>query len=312
MKITLEKAAEKLLKEILKLKKGERVVVVTDRKNCQIFKAICSAIELKGCNLRKVRIKRKRQHSEPLSYLKKVFSESDVIIGITDKSISHCPEVRVARKKFGARVISMVEVDEKLFLKGIKANQKKIKAIGNKLARKLRKCKKVKILTKKRTNLVVNVIKNAISIDDGDSTKKGKLSNFPYEEVTMAPINIAKGIVAIDFSRIGIEPKDNAQIILKKGKIIDYNEKAKKFVEFLKRVDGEKALRIVELGFGINPEHRNLVGKIIHDEKIVGSVHVAFGGFGNKRKCKIHEDVILLKPTVFFDDKMVIKNGKII
>ncbi|MFH8086684.1 MAG: hypothetical protein QW609_02585 [Candidatus Aenigmatarchaeota archaeon] len=55
-----------------------------------------------------------------------------------------------------------------------------------------------------------------------------------------------------------------------------------------------------------------MIGKIIHDEKIIGSVHVAFGGFGNRRKCKIHEDVILLKPTVFFDDKMVIKNGKII
>ncbi|MGC8812410.1 MAG: hypothetical protein ACP5O8_02375 [Candidatus Aenigmatarchaeota archaeon] len=205
----------------------------------------------------------------------------------------------------------MVEVDKKLFLKGMKADQKKIKIIGNKLARKLKKCKKVKILTSAGTNLTVNVVKDAIGIDDGDSTVRGKLSNFPYGEVAMAPINMANGNIVIDFSRVGIKPKDNVGIIIKKGKIVGYNKKAKRFVEFLRRVDGEKALKIVELGFGINPEHKNLTGKIIHDEKIIGSVHVAFGGFGDKRKCKIHEDVILLKPTVFFDGKMVIKEGKI-
>lgn len=307
----LEEAAISFLEKNVKLRKGERVVVVTDRKNCPIFKAICFATRLMGGSLKKVRITKKREHSSPLPKLKKTFIKSDVIIAVTDKSISHCPEVRIARKKYGARVISMVEVDEKLFLKGMKANQKKIKILGNKIAGKLRKCKKVKILTESGTHLIVNVVKNAIGIDDGDSTKKGKLSNFPYGEVTMAPINIANGIIAIDFSRVGIKPEDNAQIILKKGKIVGYNEKAKKFVEFLKRVGGKKALKIVELGFGINPEHRNLIGKIIHDEKIIGSAHVAFGGFGN-RKCKIHEDIILLKPTVFFDEKMVIKNGRIL
>ncbi|MEM5882854.1 MAG: hypothetical protein QXQ77_01260, partial [Candidatus Aenigmatarchaeota archaeon] len=152
MKITLKKAAKNLLEKNLKLKKDERVVVVTDRRNCRIFKAICSAVKLKECNLKKVRITRKRQHSEPLPYLKKAFAQSNVILGITDKSISHCPEVKIARKEYGTRVISMVEVDEKLFLKGMKANQKKIKAIGNKLARKLRNCRKVKIFTKTGTN----------------------------------------------------------------------------------------------------------------------------------------------------------------
>ncbi|MEM5829832.1 MAG: hypothetical protein QW040_03860 [Candidatus Aenigmatarchaeota archaeon] len=42
----------------------------------------------------------------------------------------------------------------------------------------------------------------------------------------------------------------------------------------------------------------------------MGSAHIAFGGFGNIRKCKIHEDVILLKPTVFFDGELVIRRGE--
>jgi len=279
--LTLQKAAIKLLKQNIDLRKHEKVVVVTDRKNCPIFKAICNAVRLMNGDLTEIHISKNRTHSSPLPKLKKTFTQSDIIIAITDKSISHCPETRIAGKKHGVRVISMVEVDKSLFLKAMRATQKKIK--------------------------------NAICVEDGDSTLKGKLNNLPYGEVAMIPINMADGVIAIDFSRVNIKPKDEAKIIVRKGRIVDYNNlKAKNFVEYLRKIDGEKALKVVELGFGTNPEHKNLLRKIIHDEKILGSVHIAFGGFGNKRKCKIHEDVVLLKPTVFFDNKLVIEKGKIL
>lgn len=71
-------------------------------------------------------------------------------------------------------------------------------------------------------------------------------------------------------------------------------------------------MKVVELSFGTNPKHKRLVNNILHDEKILGSCHIAFGGLGDKRKYKIHQDVIMLKPTVFFDKKLVIEKGKII
>ncbi|MBU1204644.1 MAG: aminopeptidase [Nanoarchaeota archaeon] len=311
--ITIQKAAIKLLKQNINLRKHEKVVVVTDRKNCPIFKAVCDAVKLMKGNLTEIHITKNRTHSSPLPKLEKTFIQNDVIIAITDKSISHCPETGIARKKYGVRVISMVEVDKNLFLKAMRVNQKKIKIIGNKLSKKLKKCKKVRIRTPSGTEIKVNVIKDAIDVDDGDSTTRGKLNNLPYGEVAMAPINIVDGVVAIDFSRVNIKPEYHVKLILRKGKIIDYNNrKAKNFVEYLRKIDGEKALKVVELGLGTNPEHKSLVGKIIHDEKIIGSAHIAFGGFGNKRKCKIHEDVVLLKPTIFFDKKLVIKKGEIL
>jgi leucyl aminopeptidase (aminopeptidase T) len=311
--LTLKKAAIKLLKQNIDLKKHEKVVVVTDRKNCPVFKAVCNAINLMGGNLTKIHITKNRTHSSPLPKLEKIFNKNDVIIGITDKSISHCPEMRIARKKYGARAITMIEVDKYLFLKAMRANQKKIKTINKKLSTKLKKCRKVRITTPSGTDVKINNIKDAIDADDGDSTSKGILNNLPYGEVAIAPINIADGVIAIDFSRVNIRPKDHVKVIVKKGKIVDYNNtKAKNFVKYLRKIDGEKALRVVELGHGTNPEHKNLFGKIIHDEKIIGSVHIAFGGFGDKRRCKIHEDVVLLKPTVFFDNKLVIEKGKIL
>lgn len=311
--MTPKQAAIKLLKQNINLQKGEKVLVVTDRKNCPIFNAVCHAVNLLKGNLTKIHITRNRTHSSPLPKLAKTFAGSDIIIAITDKSISHCPETRIARKKFGARVISMVEVDKNLFLKALKADQKRVKSIGLKLENKLKKCKKVKIKTKSGTDISIIIPKDSTGVDDGDSTCKDKLNNLPYGEVFAAPINIANGKIAIDFSRVGIYSKDNVQLDIKKGKIVSYNnKKAKKFVNYLEEADGEKAKKVVELGIGINPEHKKVIKKIIHDEKIYGSVHIAFGGWGDKRKCKIHEDVILLKPTIFFDDKLVISKGKIL
>lgn len=312
-KLSLKKAAIKLLKQNTDLKKNEKVLVLTDRRKCPVFKAVCDAVELMGGDLTKIHVTRNRTNSSPLPELGKIFTQADVIIGVMDKSITHCPETRIARKKYGVRVISMVGVDKSLFLKAMRANQKVVRNISIALAKKLRRTRKVRITTPSGTSVTANVIRDAIGVDDGDSTFRGKLNNLPYGEICVAPINIIEGTIAIDFSRVGIEPKDRVKVVVKKGKIVGYNNaKARNFVDYLRKVDGEKALRVVELGFGTNPEHKSLIGKIIHDEKINGSVHIAFGGFGNKRRCKIHEDVILLKPTVLFDNKMVTKKGKIL
>jgi leucyl aminopeptidase (aminopeptidase T) len=207
----------------------------------------------------------------------------------------------------------MVGVGKDLFLKAMRANQKQIKKLGQELANKMKNSKKMHITSPSGTDLVVNVVKNSIDLDDGDSTRKGALNNVPFGEVAMAPVNIAEGCLAVDYSRLNIWPKDKVKLVLRRGKIVDANNaKAKKLVRYFLDIDGEKAIRIVEASIGINPEHKELIGNIIHDEKILGSAHVAFGGFGDVRPCKIHEDVIILKPTIRLDDEVVVKDGNIL
>ncbi|MFH0978080.1 MAG: hypothetical protein V1837_02135 [Candidatus Woesearchaeota archaeon] len=305
-------AAQKLLTVNLNVKKAEKVVVVTDRQKCRIFSSVCKAVNDLGCTLVEVHISPNRLHSEPLPKFSSTFNSADVIIGITDKSITHCPETTLARKHHGTRVITMVQVNEELFLKAMSADRKKISSLAKKLSRRLKSSKLVTLTTKSGANFTVRVDPKAVSIDNGDSTKRGSVNNVPFGEVALLPISAASGTVSIDYARNHIMPRDKARVVLKSGKIVDWTETAKSFVHYLKKADGSKALRIVELGFGVNPAHKSLRFSIIHDEKIIGSVHVAFGGFGVKRKCKIHEDVIILKPTVWFDSRMVIKNGKIL
>lgn len=43
--LTIQKAAIKLLKQNINLRKNEKFVVVTDRKKCPVFKAVCDAVK---------------------------------------------------------------------------------------------------------------------------------------------------------------------------------------------------------------------------------------------------------------------------
>ena len=68
---------------------------------------------------------------------------------------------------------------------------------------------------------------------------------------------------------------------------------------------------VCELGIGTN-EAAILNGIILEDEKVYGTVHIAFGtntSFGGTNKAECHMDGIILRPTLYLDDTKVIENG---
>ena len=66
---------------------------------------------------------------------------------------------------------------------------------------------------------------------------------------------------------------------------------------------GPLARNLAELGIGINPKAR-LIGNVLEDEKVGGTVHVALGDnstFGGDVVAGIHLDGIITRPKVFVD-----------
>ena len=71
---------------------------------------------------------------------------------------------------------------------------------------------------------------------------------------------------------------------------------------------------IAELGVGTN-EEAILSGIILEDEKLYGTVHVAFGtnaSFGGVTHADCHYDGIVLHPTLYLDDQLIIENGEFV
>src|SRR6202023_1844932 len=75
---------------------------------------------------------------------------------------------------------------------------------------------------------------------------------------------------------------------------------------------GEQGTNLAELGVGTNDKAR-LTGNVLEDEKILGTIHVAFGasaGIGGTVSVPVHLDAVVLDATLRIDDRVVLEEGR--
>ena len=72
---------------------------------------------------------------------------------------------------------------------------------------------------------------------------------------------------------------------------------------------------VAELGIGTNDRAR-LTGKIITDEKVLGTAHVAFGhnkgSYGGDNEASIHVDGVMADASIWADDTLVVERGRLV
>ncbi len=149
--------------------------------------------------------------------------------------------------------------------------------------------------------------------DDGDLTAPGAFGNLPCGEGFIAPISGEGRIVASSLAPVGIsEPP--AILTLHEGQLVsaqdglgpDYLERLQKH--------GKAGTNLAELGVGTN-DRATLTGNILEDEKILGTVHVAFGasaGIGGTVSVPIHLDVVVLDASLDIDGRPVLEGGRFV
>ena len=77
---------------------------------------------------------------------------------------------------------------------------------------------------------------------------------------------------------------------------------------------GELGTNLAELGIGTN-ERATLTGNVLEDEKILGTVHVAFGasaGIGGTVSVPVHLDCVVLEPTLDIGGTRVLEAGRFV
>ncbi len=301
----LEKCAGKILKEVLRVKKGEKVCLVKDE-DSSIVNAFEKALSGMKINYEVFKITINRASSSPIPKAKKTFANNDIIIAPTKNSITHSAETTEAQKK-GKRIVTMPGITEEIFLKILDCSLNEIAKLNEKLYKQVKNSKCIKIITPSGTNLEIKLDpKRKWRGVKKINPRRGFVANMPAGEIFVAPLeNGANGVIAIDSGR-SITPKNRAKIEVKNGRIVSWNKGAKSYVDYLKRNDAKNGFTIAELGIGTNKAHKKPMGTVLHDEKIYGSCHVAFGrniSFGGRNKAKVHGDVILMNPTIIVDGK---------
>jgi leucyl aminopeptidase (aminopeptidase T) len=149
--------------------------------------------------------------------------------------------------------------------------------------------------------------------DDGDLRAPGSFGNLPCGEGFIAPLTGDGRIVVASLAPLGIS-EEPATLEMRDGHIV----KAEGGLgpEYLKRLraHGDRGTNLAELGVGTNDRAR-LSGKVLEDEKILGTVHVAFGAsaaIGGTVSVPIHLDAVVLDASLEVDGKAVLEEGRFV
>jgi aminopeptidase len=305
------KAANIVIKDCLGIKKGEKVIVVTD-KPCRAVGTILWEKLHQVTDPLFVEIEPRQIHGEePPALVAELLKKSDVFIMPTSKSLSHT-KARIEACRNGTRGVTMPGITLEMFERTINVDYKRIAHLTVKIAKLLSKAKQATITTQYGTRLNLHLSGRHGCIDTGSTKKPGQFSNLPAGEAYIAPLEAqSHGSFAVDgsFAPIGLLDR-KVFLEIKNGQIISIQGNRKLKLIFAKY--GKKERTLCEFGVGTNYQAK-ITGEVLEDEKVRGSIHIAFGnnlGFGGKNKARIHLDGVIKAPNVWLDEKLIIKTGK--
>ena len=311
--MSLNKASNIILSKCMGLKNSESCLVVSDF----LLKDIGFSLFRNSLNMTKkskiVFIPIPKAHGcEPPKDTAKQMLKHDVSLLATTKSLSHT-KARKNASKNGARIASMPGITKDMMERALNVDFNKIRKLNQKLISILKNKKSVKITTKKGTDIKFFVKTRKWTGDDGIYTNKGSFGNLPAGEVFIAPLEYkTNGIIIADASVGGLGMADKQiKIQVKDGfiKRIEGGKIAKNFEGLLKN----KLYRnVAELGIGTNPRAM-IKGEVLEDEKVFGTCHIAFGNnkhFGGNIDVPFHIDFVVRKPTIYADNVLIMKEGK--
>ncbi len=307
----LVKTAEGVLSSCLAVKKGEEVLIVTDNTRKEIGEAIYEAAGNLGCErLLMVMNERELSGQEPPKAVAAAMKRADVVIAPTAQSLTHT-NARIEAAKAGTRVATMPGITEEMFSQGaMTADYSKVEKLTAVVTEMLSKASVARI--EKDVHTLTISIKGRDGVPSpGVYREPGKCGNLPSGEAYIAPLEDgSEGEMIVDGSMVGIGKLDSPlHMVISGGKLRSVTgEKSENLDVLLKN---ETNGTLCELGIGTN-EAAVLNGIILEDEKVYGTVHIAFGtntSFGGVNKAECHMDGIILRPTLYLDEIKVIEDG---
>jgi len=207
------------------------------------------------------------------------------------------------------------------------------------LTKNLKNADLVHITDEFGTNLTLKIKGRPMLVDDSyisdeDFKRRDRHNNIPGGEVFMPPIETYGHGTLISPKRTDVFSNkmiENIKLVFEKGKLnlnkttAEKNEKAlKATIKNCMKIDRKRkniirTANVAELGIGLNPVINEIIGFLLTDEKIGGTVHVAIGKnnhFNGKSDSCLHWDFITNKGVsleVIYPkkkEKMLIENGK--
>jgi leucyl aminopeptidase (aminopeptidase T) len=304
-------AVATVVRRCLGVRDGEEVLVIADSGTRAIGEALRDEAAAAGADaVLAIMDVRATDGTEPPAAIAAALSAADVYIAATSKSLSHT----MARKRAsegGARGATMPGVTEDMLARMMAGEFDAMRRRSEAVASLLSSAESARVTCPRGTDLTLDLTGREGISDDGELTGPSAFGNLPCGEGFIAPLNGDGELVAISLAPLGISDEP-ATLTMRDGHIVDARGGlGPRYLELLK-VHGELGTNLAELGVGTN-ERAQLTGNVLEDEKILGTVHIAFGasaGIGGTVSVPIHLDVVIADASLELDGRAVLDAGR--
>jgi leucyl aminopeptidase (aminopeptidase T) len=307
----LDLAVRTVVHDCLGVRPGEDVVVIADPPLQRLGQVLREAAREAGAEaVLTLMDEREIDGNEPARPVAGALEACDVFIAPTTRSLSHTTARKRATDR-GARGATMPGVTEDMLSRVMAIDFDTMAARSNAVADALDQATEARVTCPRGTDLRLDLRDRTGQPDDGRLTAPGTFGNIPCGEAFIAPRTGEGTIVAVSLAPLGLTDKP-ATLVVRGGHIAEAQDGLGPDYLALLQAYGERGTNLAELGVGTN-DRATLTGNVLEDEKILGTVHVAFGasaGIGGTVSVPIHLDVVVLEATLIVDGRTVLDHGQ--
>ena len=327
---TTEQGVRQAVENCLRVKAGEKAVVITDKETLEIGSALKAAIEkITG----QVQFFVMEDFGErPIDYPQAI----DDAIRAADVSVYAAQGAKGELQTFRMYMVNAVEANSKLrhahmigitrqiMEQGMCSDYNEIRRISRLVYEKVKNAKQIRVVSSRGCDFTAEFSPEIKWIISDGNIKPGHWKNLPDGEVCTCPRSV-NGTVIFDgclgdsfAERYG--PLESTPVIIEvaDGRAIresircDNEALRKEYTQYLFEID-ENSNRVGEFAIGTNTGLTELICNLLQDEKLP-SVHIAFGSprpvrTGATWDSKAHIDGLIKNPTIHVDGEVIMDKG---
>jgi leucyl aminopeptidase (aminopeptidase T) len=312
----LDRAVRAVVRDCLDVKDGEDVLVICNPALQGLGERFRQEAHEAGADAVLTVIEERATHgTEPPDPVAAAMAAADVIMAPTVQSLSHTAARRAASEA-RARVATLPGVTEEMLARVMSADMAELRRRGHAIANILTAGTKARITCPNGSDLRLSLEGRTGIPDAGELGDAGAFGNLPCGEGFIAPVErVAEGRLVIDgtICDIGVVERP-VELRVEGGALVStLGAEGDRLLEML-AAGGDDGRQVAELGVGTN-EKAVLSGELLEDEKLLGTVHVAFGasaGIGGTIQVPVHLDCVVMKPTLTVDGEPLVRDGELL
>jgi len=307
----LQRAVETVVGPCLGVEQGEDVVIVVDRTTERLGAALRDAAANLGAEpVVTVMEPRDVDGQEPPAAVAAALAAARVFIAPTLRSLSHT-RARKAASDAGARGATLPGVTEDMLARLMACDFPTMAARSRRVAELLTSAEEAHVTCPRGTDLTLDLGGRDAIADDGDLSADGAFGNLPCGEGFISPLAGQGTILAATLATLGL-PEERVRLTVENGRLTEAAGDWGARWTALMDAAGTQGRNVAELGVGTN-ERATLTGNILEDEKMLGTVHVAFGasaGIGGTVSVPVHLDCLVEDATLDVGGTRVLEAGR--